>query len=1524
MPNIEELNIEINASAVRANDAISRLNSKLDKLNSSINKIEGSKLSGLANEIKNLGSSMQIMNSVKTQEFSRFVNNIQKFSKIDTAGLNRTASAIQLISKSVNRMGNFSGNAEKFSILASGLKQLGYANINKAINNITLFGKINASSISETAKAITQAIKSFSSIGDLSKGAEQMSVLANGIKQLGYKSAGTAIKNIPELAKSMKKLMKELSNAPKVSQNLIDMTNALAKLARTGASSGRAADSLAKSFEKMPASISTTTKSIGRMRTAFGGLISSILPYIGIWQLFSFGKQAVDISSDLTEVQNVIDVTFGKFKDRIEEFSKTSITDFGMSELTAKTMAGRFQAMGTAMGFAQGQMAEMSVSLTELAADMASFYNVEQDAVATSLQSIFTGETEPLRKYGLDLTHATLQEWALKQGIDANMESMSQMEKTLLRYQYVMANTSAAQGDFKRTMDSWHNQIVVLRQNFQVLASIIGGTLINALKPFVKALNNALLHVINFAKVVSNSLGKIFGWKYEESGGGVTNENLGTDMSDVSDSVSGASDDAGDLSDNLKDATKNAKKLKTVVLGIDELNINSPDNDTETSSGTGSSGSGDDGTGTGLGDIGSGTNATGKWVKDQEKFFESNLDSLYKLGDYIGNALTEAMNRINWNKIYSKAKNFGKGLAEFLNGLISPELFGAVGRTIAGALNTAVYTALSFGQTFDWTNLGLSIANGINEFFRTFDFASLAETINVWVQGIRDTILTAITNIDWMDVYDGIIDFIENIDLETVEIIIDAIIIKKILGLKIGNKALTFIGTKLSQKIATILGTTLGLQLASGAGIGTALMTAGASMGAILLAGLKGFFGSSAAVSALSFMNPILVAITGIATVALGAFTSIFNFVDMLKEGFSPLKEAIMLVGIAITGVGAVILGVSSAVALPVAGIVAVFATGAILIKDNWKSISKFFKNLWKTIKNAFKDVKEFFKEKFSSARKAVDNTFKDIGTWFGGKWDDAKKKFSDVRTFFKGKFDSGYNAVTNAFDGIGTWFGKKWSGTKTKFSDVKEFFKNKFSSGYEAIKNSFKNLGIWASGRWDAVKSKFKNVKTFFKEAFSNAYDAIKNSFKNIGAFFDGIKSKIVKPIKSAINAVIKGLNWILKKFGSKNTLSYWQPEGYAKGSSGIKKDTIGVVNDQKGSTYREMVVPPNGKPFIPEGRNVLLPLEKGTKIMPAKQTKQLIGELPHFANGIGNFFGSAWEKIKDFTGNIFDYLSDPKKIVQIAIDKFVDTSRWTGIFADLAKGSINKIFDSAVGYIKNIFGESMSINYNPSAGVKQWKSLAEKALRITGQYSDSNLNALLIQMQHESGGNPKAINNWDINAKRGTPSKGLMQVIDPTFKAYAKAPYNKNIWDPLSNMIAAIRYTVSRYGSLYNGWTARGYIGYKGGIGKINFSDLIPKYSIGGFPEDGLFYANSTELVGKFKDGKTAVANNYQIEGGIEQATYKGFARAMAEENRIQEDLLRELISAVKEGKRISIDGRELVNAYDKRKTRNGYSFT
>lgn len=114
--------------------------------------------------------------------------------------------------------------------------------------------------------------------------------------------------------------------------------------------------------------------------------------------------------------------------------------------------------------------------------------------------------------------------------------------------------------------------------------------------------------------------------------------------------------------------------------------------------------------------------------------------------------------------------------------------------------------------------------------------------------------------------------------------------------------------------------------------------------------------------------------------------------------------------------------------------------------------------------------------------------------------------------------------------------------------------------------------------------------------------------------------------------------------------------------------------------------------------------------------------------------------------------------------------------------------------------------------SGVERWRNVAIRALKMTGQYSTANLNALLNQMRTESNGNPNAVNNWDINAKNGTPSKGLMQVIDPTFRAYAMPGFNSNIFDPLSNILASIRYALSRYGSLTNAYRGVGYA--NGGI--------------------------------------------------------------------------------------------------------------
>lgn len=410
---VDNLNIQLQAQANQAVGSIDVLIARLTKLNSSLNYTNRSGLTGVANGVSKLGTAMQGMKSVGTADFTRLAKNISKISSLDTNGIQRAASAIGQISKSL--------------------------------------GSLKSVSVSGTSKQVAE--------------------LATGISRLGYKSSTKAIENIPKLATAMNGLMASLSKAPRVSQNLIDMTNALGRLAKTGASSGKAATSLSRS-------LNTYTKATSKASSGTKGLASALgKMYATYWLLFrAFGKigDSIEIASDLVEVQNVVDTVFGDMSGKVEQYAQNSIKQFGMSELAFKQYSSRFQAMGAAMGIdsaSVGQankflneqtngyvemsdsMADVSINLTKLAADMASFYNVDQSAVAEDLAAIFTGETRPLRTYGLDLTQATLAEWAMKQGLDANIQSMSQAEKTMLRYQYVLANTTAAQGDFARTAD---------------------------------------------------------------------------------------------------------------------------------------------------------------------------------------------------------------------------------------------------------------------------------------------------------------------------------------------------------------------------------------------------------------------------------------------------------------------------------------------------------------------------------------------------------------------------------------------------------------------------------------------------------------------------------------------------------------------------------------------------------------------------------------------------------------------------------------------------------------------------------------------------------------------------------------------------------------------------------------------------------------------------------------------------------------------------------------------------------------
>lgn len=817
MADIDELQIKIKADSAKASDSIDKLASSLDSLGKSLS-FDTSKLSNIASGIRSMSDAATGFKGAKSKEITSLATALSKFSNVDTSsfygisaamknlaagmkdtkmidasGILNTASALSKMGGKLATVGtdNLVKIKDDLAYFVKGMNSVGALNfdttgLTNLIGSISrLGGKISTqatANLPQISAQLQNFVRQMNKIGELKFDMTNMSSLVTSISRLGSVASGRAVNNIPLLADNLKYLFETLSKAPNVSANIIRMTEALANLAKTGASSGRAATSLGKSLNIFSGSANKAKSSSFSLAAALGKLYAS---YWLLFRAFSKIKDAIDISSSLTEVENVVRTTFGNYEKLIQDFSKTSIQDFGMSELTAKQVASRFQAMGTAMGFSQGKMADMSLQLTKLTADMASFYDMEQSDVARNLQAVFTGETEPLRKYGLDLTQATLKEWAMKQGLDADISSMTQAEKTMLRYQYVMANTAAAQGDFARTSDTWANQVRILKQSFEQLASIIGGALINAFKPFIRTLNAVMQKVIAFATTVTNALGSIFGWKFEISAGG-----LADDWSDAAGS-------AADIADSTGQSAKNVEKMNKGLRAFDELNlITTPDN----SSGSGSGGSGGGGA--------SGGGASGGLVQVDTIFkdYESQIRSLRELGAYISDALSDAMESIDWDRIYSKARNFGKGLADFLNGLITPRLFGDVGMTIASALNTAIYAALSFGEEFDWTNLGDSIAAGVNRFFETFDFSALGRTINTWVHGIYDTITTAIRNIKWSEVWDGVTDFLSEIDLETISLIIGAFALKYAGKILTGKILKETIGKLISEKFVAAFG----------------------------------------------------------------------------------------------------------------------------------------------------------------------------------------------------------------------------------------------------------------------------------------------------------------------------------------------------------------------------------------------------------------------------------------------------------------------------------------------------------------------------------------------------------------------------------------------------------------------------------------------------------------------------------------------------------------------------------------------
>lgn len=625
-------------------------------------------------------------------------------------------------------------------------------------------------------------------------------------------------------------------------------------------------------------------------------------------------------------------------------------------------------------------------------------------------------------------------------------------------------------------------------------------------------------------------------------------------------------------------------------------------------------------------------------------------------------------------------------------------------------------------------------------------------------------------------------------------------------------------------------------------------------------------------------------------------------------------------------------------------------------------TIGEKFGKIKKTVSDTWNNVTKWTSDTFTSAKKSVSDGASNMAKSVSDKWSDIKKNTKETWDNFSSTVSSKAktakeNASTRMQElrgNIADRWSETWSNTRSRWDEIKDKISTQANSAKNNASTAFSTLKTNMNTAFNSMKSTassvFGKIGDWANDLGSKIGKGLSNGVKSVKEGAGKIFNGMVGVIGKGVNGVISGINWVLNKVGAgSSALRKWTIPTYAKGT-GYHPGGMALVNDGLGSNYQEAYRTPDGRTGIfPAKRNLMVNLPKGTSVLSGPKTAEMYG-MPAYANGVGDWLKEKWDGAKEIASDVWSYASNPKKLLNAAVSKFVNLQGAVEPALSMAKGSVGTIAEGAYNWVKSKFDagyeaqnstfdgsmggwgvykylyqiaqkaidkypgmritsgyregdphshgkhQAIDIAYPASmngsskymapanwvfdnfaskvayvitqgkvrdrkgmsgtgssgswvkwpandhydhlhingslgandisdsnanfgssggatsstsygSGVERWRSTVNSALNKLGIYSLANANRTLYQMKTESNGNPNAINNWDINAKNGTPSKGLMQVIDPTFRAYARSPYNKNIWDPMSNILASMRYALSRYGSLASAYRGVGY---------------------------------------------------------------------------------------------------------------------
>lgn len=803
-------------------------------------------------------------------------------------------------------------------------------------------------------------------------------------------------------------------------------------------------------IEDDASSLKTRMSGIGTLTRKLGSLLVGAF---AVKKLTDFGKSCLKLGSDLAEVQNVVDVTFPNMTAQVDKFAKSAAQSFGLSETMAKRFTGTFGAMAKAFGFSEEQAYNMGSSLTKLAGDVASFYNLSQDEAYTKLKSVFTGETESLKDLGVVMTQTALDSYALANGFGKTTAKMSEAEKVALRYSFVQNQLAAAQGDFARTSGSWANQVRILTLQFDSLKAAIGQGLINLFTPVIRVINTVIGKLITLANAFKSFTELITGQKSSNSASG--------QISAIGSAAAGAStgmDDAASSADNLssanngvaKSAQKAAEKMRA-LMGFDQ--VNKLDSQTDSTSSTPSSGRGTGTGGAGGAGIDFGSLAQGETVVDKaDKQFTKMFRNIKKLCDPATQSLKKLWNEglarlgtFTFNSLKDFWKNFlvpvgkwtlGTGIPRFIdalnNGLMKVN-FDKIRSSLNGLWKALAPFAIHVGEGLLWfwenvlVPLGTWTANEVvPRFLETMSgvisvFNGILAALQPMFQWFWDSVLQPIAQ--WTGgVFGAIWDRINGV-------------LKTFSDWCAANPGVI-------QTIATVIAS---------------------------------FF---AAWKISEFVTNVAGFITTIANVV-SSIKSISGAVALVKTGIEALVGALG---------GPLVIGIAAAIA------------AGILLYKNWDTICEYAAKLRDWVVEKTTQLRDGAVKAFETLRDNVKNAVKALRDDIKEKWDLIQEKLSQFSKWLGSIFKT---AWTNNFGIFGNVLKGFLKSAKDVIRDVKQIFNgfNDFISGVFS--------GNWQKA-WTGIKSIFVGVFRGLSDIAKTPINAIIGGFNSVLGTVNGLINKV------------------------------------------------------------------------------------------------------------------------------------------------------------------------------------------------------------------------------------------------------------------------------------------------------------------------------------------------------------------------------------------------------------------------------